>query len=250
MHTISVKGGKRDLGRFVTPQVDPHLAIIVTHDQLAAIGLRRQRHHKCRKHARRLLGVAMADEKAALVVDQQLVEFGRHLPMNAQPFGSTRHNAIERLGPMLATDGDAARLDLPGAADIRIDDGVRAAPERSPCRGLDQLLGLLRQQRQRNQSDAIDIDTWRQEFGQAGDDVIAGAVHVREDFGQFLSDGHPATCLTPVNCTVPAAILGAGSFTPNASITHLPPQSHTGEHSHAVVDVVVEDPPRQAKPGK
>ena len=66
----------------------------------------------------------MTDEETALVVDKQLVEFSRHRSGNAQAFGGPRHDGSECLGPMFASDRKAARLDLPSAADLCIDDGL------------------------------------------------------------------------------------------------------------------------------
>ena len=86
----------------------------------------------------------LPDEKAALVVDEQLVKFGYHRSGNAQPLYGALNNTIKCLGPMFAANGDAARLDLPCAANLRVDDGLRAAAVRRTRRGLDQLFCLRR----------------------------------------------------------------------------------------------------------
>jgi hypothetical protein len=66
----------------------------------------------------------MADEKAALVVDEELVEGSSDRAGDAEPFDSPPDDASERLRPMFAADCDAAPLDLPCAPNIRVDDGL------------------------------------------------------------------------------------------------------------------------------
>ena len=69
MHAIGVEGGEGGLRRVVAAQVEPDLAALVAHDQLATCERGRQRDHEGREHARRLLGVAMADEEAAFIIE-------------------------------------------------------------------------------------------------------------------------------------------------------------------------------------
>ena len=134
----------------------------------------------------------MADEKAALVVDQQLIELGCDRPLDAQPLGRARNNVVECLGPVFAADGNAARLDLPGAADVRIDHGFRSAPERRTRCRLDQLLGLRRHQRQRDRSNTIDLDPRRQKFHPTRYEIVARAINLSENFCKTLCNGHRA----------------------------------------------------------
>ena len=104
MHAVGVEGGEGHLRRLVAAQVEPDLAALVAHDQLAAREGRRQRHHERREHAGRLLGVAVADEEAALVVDQQLVELGRDRLVDAQSLGGAGDDRLERPCPVPAAD--------------------------------------------------------------------------------------------------------------------------------------------------
>src|SRR5262249_22487029 len=77
LHAVRVEGGKCHLGRIVVCEVEPHFALLVTNYKLSTRRQRGQRQHERRKHARRLLGIAVADEEATLVVDEQFVEFDR-----------------------------------------------------------------------------------------------------------------------------------------------------------------------------
>lgn len=147
VHAVRIEGRKGDLRRLVGCQIEVSLAILVAHHELAALRLRRQRQHQRGEHADSFLGVAMADEEAALVIDQQLVELGGDGAGHAEPLGRACNDACERLWPVLAADGDPHAFDLPRPAHLRVDHGLGApAKGGARCR-LDQLLGLCRKQR-------------------------------------------------------------------------------------------------------
>ena len=140
----------------------------------------------------------MTDEKAALVVDQQFVELGRDRARDAEPFCGPRNDLRQCPRPVLAADGDAPSLDLPGAAHLRIDDRVGAATIGGARGGLDQLLGLSWQERQCNRADALDFDARRQQFGATTCKVVAGPVDFAENVRKPLGDRHEASAPLPL----------------------------------------------------
>ena len=155
VNAIGVERGESDFGRVGGAHIELRLASAVTHDQFAAAANRGQHDHQRGEHAGRLLGVAMAGEEAAFVIDQQLVELGLDRVLDAEPLADAGQHRLQRLRPMLAGDLHLPRLDLPGAPHVGIIDRFRAAAERRRGRGRDELLGLKRQQRQRDLADAL-----------------------------------------------------------------------------------------------
>src|SRR5262249_17782001 len=134
----------------------------------------------------------MADEKAALVVDEELVEGSSDRAGDAEPFDGPLDDASERLRPMLAADCDAAALDLPCAPNIRVDDGLGPAPMGSTRCRLDQLLRLGSKQRQSDRANALDLYSRCKQLGAAHRIEIARPVDAGEDLGKLFSDAHGA----------------------------------------------------------
>jgi hypothetical protein len=95
----------------VAAHVQAHFAALVAHHQLAARMHRRQRDDERREPARRFLGVAVADEMAALVVDRELVQIGRHGVGHSKPGGGSRHEGLQGPCPALAC-GEAPQQPL------------------------------------------------------------------------------------------------------------------------------------------
>ena len=92
MDAVGIEGCEGRLRWIVAAHVQAHFAALVAHHQFAARMHRRQRDDERREHAGRLLGVAVADEMAALVVDQELVQLGGHGFSHAEPGGGSRHD--------------------------------------------------------------------------------------------------------------------------------------------------------------
>src|SRR5262245_1993447 len=123
----------------------------------------------------------MADEKAALVVDEKLVEGSSDRAGDAEPFDGPLDDASERLRPMLAADCDAAALDLPCAPNVRVDDGLGPAPKGSTRCRLDQLLRLGSKQRQSDRPNAIDVYSRYKKIGaNHSNDITRQVVAVRD----------------------------------------------------------------------
>lgn len=134
----------------------------------------------------------MADEEAALIVDQQLVELGGDRLAHAEAGGGAVHDLLERPWPVLAGDPDPVGADLPGAADGGVHQGVGAAPIRGPLGGGDQLCRLHRQQRQGDRPDAVDLDAGCQDVDPAGGAEVAGPADRAQDFGEIIGDRRQA----------------------------------------------------------
>ena len=190
MHTVGIESREGDLGWLIAGEIKTRLTLPVPHDKLAALRLGGQRQHQSGKHAGCLFGVAVADEETALVVNQELVELGRHLPGDAEAICGLLHDAAKRFRPMLAADADLARLDLPGAPHLGVDDGVGAPAIGCPRCRLDQQFGLRRQQGQRYRAHALDADSRRQKLGSAGCEEIARAVHRAKYACKRFCNGH------------------------------------------------------------
>ena len=120
-------------------------------------------------------------EAPPFVVDQQLVELRLDRILDAQSLGDAGQDRLQRLRPMLAGDLHPGRLDLPGAPHVGIIDCFRAAAERRPGCGLDELLGLKRQQRQRDFADAFHREPGRKRLHDAGRIKIAGTASLGEE---------------------------------------------------------------------
>ena len=108
-------------------QVDAALLATVTDPQLAALVERRQPYDEGREHAVDLLGVAVGDEEAALVVDEQLIERSPSAG-SAERSRDLGHDRLERGWPGGVADADRLRADLPGSADAGVDERVPASP--------------------------------------------------------------------------------------------------------------------------
>ena len=158
VHAIGIEGSERGLGRVFAAQIEPHLALAVAHHELAPGVNRWQRDDQRGKHAGGLLGVAVADEEAALVVDQQLVQLGVHAGAGAQPGGSALGQRREHLGPVFARDPHLRGADLPGAPHVGVDQRVAATAIGCALGSGDELGGLRRQQRQGDRPDAFDLE--------------------------------------------------------------------------------------------
>jgi hypothetical protein len=157
--------------------------------------LRRSCQHERGEHAGRILGVATADEEAALIVEVQLVELGDHGLSNTQARGGTGYDVAERPAPMLTADADALGLDLPCTPHLGVLVSTMvsgAAPVGHAGCGLDQLPDLSEQQRQSNGPNALDLDPWREDLDVAGGVVVARAVDLAEDNGELLRNRHRA----------------------------------------------------------
>jgi hypothetical protein len=116
----------------------------------------------------------MADEKAAPIIDEKLVEFGCDRLTHPESLGGARHHRVQGPRPMLATDPHPFGADLPGASNIGVDQGIGTATIGRALGDSDELLGQGRQQRQRNDTEAVDLQSQRRDFDSAGRIEITG----------------------------------------------------------------------------
>ena len=188
MDTVGIEGGESNLRRIFRAQVEDHLAIKVSHDQLAAAMGRRQRDHQGREHAGDLFGIPVVDEEAAGVVDQKLVELGRHRIVDAKPKGRAGDQLGQRLLPLSTADPDSARFELPRFPDLAVDQ--RLLPPAVGCRlgGRDQPIGLRRQKRKRDPAHAIDVDRGHEDLPQSADAKVARPIDRPEAIEQGITN--------------------------------------------------------------
>lgn len=134
----------------------------------------------------------LGDEKAAGIVDQQLVQLRRDRIDDAEAGrrgGDNGDNGGERRLPVASAEMQVGRIDLPRLAHGRVDDGVRAAAERRQAGAGDQLFQLALLERQRNQADPIDAQVRRRDLGRTGCIEIAMAARGAEQVRQVGGDG-------------------------------------------------------------
>jgi hypothetical protein len=130
----------------------------------------------------------VTDEEAALVVDEQFVEFGRDRLIDAEPLGGQRDGPVERCLPVLAIEAHAIRPDLPCAPHARIDDRCRAASIGGALCQRNQLFGLDRKERQRDLTDAVDRQARGQKLQAAGGEEVARPLDRAQQLRQFSAD--------------------------------------------------------------
>jgi hypothetical protein len=130
---VGVEGTPRDLGRVLAAQVEPHVAVTMTNDELASLVGRREHDHQRGEHAVHLLGVAVLDEEAPCIVDEEFVELRADRSGHAEPVCCVRDDGVEGAPPTRA-DGHAGSRNLPDLPDSGIDEGLAAATARS-CMG-------------------------------------------------------------------------------------------------------------------
>ena len=176
MYAVGIEGGPGNLGHISAAQVESSFAPVMTDHQFTARVQRRQRDDQRAEHPGRLLRVTMLEEKAALVVDQQLVQLGLHPGACAETHGRAFDDAVEHSRPVPAPDANAVDADLPGAAHGGVDQRVRPSAIGRALSRRDELSGLRRQQRQGDRADALNLDQRN----------MQGALASRKEFARRL----------------------------------------------------------------
>ena len=189
MDAIGVEGCECRLGWLLAFEVEPGLAILVSDHEFAACGDRGQREHQGRKHAGGLLGVAMAHEEAALVINEEFVKLGRNRFAHAESLGDARQDRRQRRRPMLAADVHSTGANLPRASDVGVDERVGATAVWRALGDSDEFSGLHWQERQRNNTDAVNLQPRREDFGRAEGAEITGPADRTQFFGKVRRDG-------------------------------------------------------------
>ena len=158
--TISVERGEGGFRGVVGLQVVALFLVLMAHDQRAALADRGQGDDQRGEHARLLFRVAVRDEEAALIVDQQLIQAGVDRIADAKALGDAGDDGFQCLRPLLAGKLKFRRADLPGTADAGVDDCFAAAAIRRLLGDRDQLLGLGGNEWQGDWADALNRQTW------------------------------------------------------------------------------------------
>jgi hypothetical protein len=96
---VRIEARECNFGRLVALELETHLPVLVPHDQLAALRLCRERQHQRCEHTGHFLGVAVADEEAALVIDEELVEGSRDRVGHAKPLDRPRDDDLRASAP-------------------------------------------------------------------------------------------------------------------------------------------------------
>ena len=188
---VGVESGVSDFRRLRRREVEADLALAVADAQLAAGVERRQDDHQGGEHPRRLLGITMADEKTAGIVDQQLVQLGRDGFADTQTGFAARDDVGQMLVPVTSAKVHTVGTDLPRPAHRGVDQGIATPAIRRLFGDGDERFGLCRQQRQRNEANAVHFQPRREDLAAAGGGEIAGAADVLEDVGKVAGKvGH------------------------------------------------------------
>ena len=170
-------------------QVEPNLAVLMTDQKFTSGRCRGQYHHQRGEHPGRFLGIAVAREEAAFIVDQQLVELGLHRLSDAKAVTHAGQDCAQCPRPAPALDPDLVRADLPRPPNRRVDQGLLSPPEGRPFGSCNELFGLGRQKRQCDLTDTLHLQLGRKEFDRAGGEEVAGPTDRGQDSSQFVRDG-------------------------------------------------------------
>jgi hypothetical protein len=141
MQTIGIKAAKRYFRR-QAPQIRPR-AVLVLQDEFATSVKGGQDDDQSGEHAGSLLGIAMAEEEAVLIVDEELIELRLHRLTHAQAFGGACHNGRQAPSPVAALKMDPISADLPHPSYPSVDQGFLAASIRSTFGNGDKLCSLV-----------------------------------------------------------------------------------------------------------
>ena len=188
VHAVGVEARNADLRRVLRTQVERRLPASVLDDQFAAAVGRGQHERHRREHAGDLLGVPVADEEAAGVVDEKLVEVGRNRPAHAQSEGHGGCEFAEGRLPMTPADPNAGGIDLPGSADAAIDHRLLAPAIGGRFGDRDEPLGLVGQDRKGDSADAVDVDRRHERLSNSADAEIARSFNGTQALTQICAD--------------------------------------------------------------
>ena len=170
---VGVEGGVVDVERVAgrPAEVDRPLLPLVADDQLAPLERRGQHDDERRDHPVELLAVAMGQEEAPLLVEQQVVEVALELlALQPELFLDLADDLLDDPVPVGVLEAEAVRLHPPDAADLRVDEGLLALAVGGLMTVLDQLFRRPRGERQPDRPQALDLQA-----GQDGGHAAGGA---------------------------------------------------------------------------
>jgi hypothetical protein len=188
VHAVGIEGGPGDFGNISAAQIESSFAFAMTDHQFTASVQRRQRDDQRAEHPERLLGVAMLEEKAALVVDQQLVQLGLHAGACAETRCRACDDAVQHGRPVPTLDARVVNADLPRSAHFGVDQRVCPAAIGRALSHRDELSGLRRQQREGDGADAFDLDQRNMQGALASRKEVARRLHGSQDGRERVVD--------------------------------------------------------------
>ena len=113
----------------------------------------------------------MVNKEAAGVVDQQLVELRLNRIVDAQGLRRFGDKLRQGLVPAPSPDRYLLRIDLPGAADVTVDQCLLAAAIWRRFGSADELSGLFGGDRKADPAYSGDIDRWHDDVTQSANAV-------------------------------------------------------------------------------
>jgi len=128
----------------------------------------------------------MADEEAAGVVDQQLVELRLHRARHAQGFGDLSQHPLEVFGPAPPADAHTRGIYLPGPAHAGIHQGLGAATVGGRLGQLDDLLRLHGQERQGKGAHSLHFQMGRMDVDASEGVEIARTLDLLQQLGKLV----------------------------------------------------------------
>ena len=170
---VGIEGREADLRRLLGARVEHHLPAEMPYDQFAATVGRGQHEDQRCEHARDLFRVPVADEEAALIVDEELVELGRDRLGHTEAGGRAGDEFGQSLVPVTPADPYLSGIDLPGFPNLAIDHRLLAPSIGGCLSDCDQPLGLDGQQRKSDPAHAVDLDRRHEDLSKAADTKIA-----------------------------------------------------------------------------
>jgi hypothetical protein len=122
----------------------------------------------------------VVDEKAAAIIDQQLVEFRVNRIVDAEASGYASKDILQDIRPMPPAQMYPVSADLPAAPNCGIDNRLLPTPERGRLGDRDDLLGLHRQEGKRYRAYLLHLQDRREQRGRSGDEEVSRTLNLRE----------------------------------------------------------------------
>src|SRR3954468_18628599 len=113
----------------------------MTDQKLTSGRCRGQYHYQSGEHSGRFLGVPVAREEAAFIIEQELVELGLHWLSDAKAITHAGQDGTQRPRPTPALDPNLVWADLPRSTNRRVDQGLLSPSKGGPLGGCDELFG-------------------------------------------------------------------------------------------------------------
>ncbi len=183
---IGVKRGVANLSGIGRAKTGAHLASGMADEQIAAGVGRGERNDRCREHAGGFFRVAVGFEKAAFVIDEKFVKFGRdRVGRAAEIVGGASEEGIEGFAPCFTAEADFVGADLPDFANgFVVKRLISASIRRAFGGGFDEAAALFGRNGERHDPGVFDLEKRHRRLQRTEAEEIARALHLVKNFGE------------------------------------------------------------------